>query len=105
MINGSHVIIATKNHNHMADPLRLETSRYREALKRKASQGDERPEKIIRRTASQFPVEVNQQAECVCYIFNCHHVLGSNDGIENGPATTLPAPTKFCCLAQRSYGF
>lgn len=43
----------------MPDPLAVETCQYRAALKRKAREGNERPEKIIRLVAAESPVEVS----------------------------------------------
>lgn len=43
----------------MPDPLAIETAKYRAKLKRKASEGTEKPEKIIRTTAAQFSTDVS----------------------------------------------
>ena len=56
--NNNHSIITTSEHNHLPDALEVETSRYRETLKRKAQESNEKPEKIIRYCAAQAPLQV-----------------------------------------------
>lgn len=58
IISGKHKIESTDEHNHMPDPLAAETTQYRSSLKRRAREGNERPEKIIRMCAAEYPVEV-----------------------------------------------
>ena len=69
IIDGRHRMISCTEHNHMPDPLRAETTRYRVALKRKALEGNEQPEKIIRLCAAQFPVEVKY----FCFFFSLEY--------------------------------
>lgn len=55
---GKHTAVKSSAHNHLPDALRTLSHKYRVDLKRKSKEGTERPEKIVRICAAQYPVEV-----------------------------------------------
>lgn len=57
--DGKHRVIASSEHNHQPDSLKVAAVKHRTALKRKANECSEPPEKIIRHCAAESAVEVS----------------------------------------------
>lgn len=56
--NGEQKIVASSDHNHRPDVLKVAALKHRTALKRRAGESSEPPDKVMRLCAAESPLEV-----------------------------------------------